>query len=97
MSLSFASMWSSLFFQQPPLYANTLTAVCRKWTGHGLLGYEIIMFAPDQPFQLQATLRFDSIESIVKAPTEDIMADIKNYTALEPISVAGQTTALETF
>jgi hypothetical protein len=66
----------------------------RTWASYGLKGYEIVTFGPGQPFQLQATLRWDSIESLGKAPMAEIEADVKNYTSLQPISVAGETKSL---
>jgi hypothetical protein len=36
-------------------------------------------------------LRWDSLESASKAPREEVEADIKNYTSVKPITLAGVT------
>lgn len=66
-------------------------AACRKWTPYGLQGYEVIKFPPGQTFQIQATLRWDSLESLAKAPKDEIEKDVKNYTSVKPVTVVGVT------
>lgn len=63
--------------------------VVEKWTPYGLQGYEVIKYPPGQPFQLQVILRWDSLESVAKAPKDEVHADVKNYTSLKAVTVAG--------
>lgn len=50
-----------------------------------------MQFAGDQPSQIQAILKWDALESVAKAPKDEIFGDIKNFTAAEPVVLSGDS------
>lgn len=63
----------------------------RIWGPCGLQSYEIVQFGAGQPQQIQAILKWDSVESINKAPKDELVGDIKNFTTAQPIFVSGES------
>lgn len=68
-----------------------------SWTPYGLQGWEILKFPADAPYQVQATLKWDSIESWEKAAageeTKAVFADLPNFTEAKPIVLKGEVSA----
>lgn len=61
-----------------------------------MTSYDIVQYESGQPFQVQAILKWDSIESFKKAPSEEILADIPKFTPAQPYIVPGDSKAVLT-
>ena len=63
------------------------------WGSHGLRSWEVVKFESGAPYQVQATMTWDSIEAwktATKRPdAAQIFSDIHNYTAAKPVSMPG--------
>jgi uncharacterized protein (TIGR02118 family) len=68
-----------------------------SWTPYGLQSWEILKFPAGSPYQIQATLKWDSIESFEKAEageeTKKVFGDIPNFTSSKPIVLKGEVSA----
>merc|ERR1712072_533476 len=68
--------------------------VAETWTPHGLLNWEVLTFQDDAPYQVQATLYWESMEAFERAAgqegTAKIFADIPNYTTAQAIILKGR-------
>lgn len=68
-----------------------------SWTSYGLQSWEILKFPADAPYQIQATLKWDSIESFEKAAAGEegkaVFGDIPNFTESKPILLKGEVSA----
>ncbi|KAH7157271.1 hypothetical protein B0J13DRAFT_671124 [Dactylonectria estremocensis] len=62
------------------------------WGPAGLKSYDILTFS-EGPYQVQAVLKWDSLDSVAtglsSAGAEQIFGDIKNFTTAEPIVQKG--------
>ncbi|KAF5669985.1 hypothetical protein FHETE_4668 [Fusarium heterosporum] len=71
-----------------------MALVKEKWTSFGLKGYEILKFQEGAPYQIQATLHWDSVEDFNKASASEVAAevfgDIKNFYDGQPILLKGE-------
>ncbi|PWY94747.1 hypothetical protein BO94DRAFT_283559 [Aspergillus sclerotioniger CBS 115572] len=71
--------------------------VSSSWTPYGLVGWEIITFPADAPYQVQAILKWKSMEDFNAAATSDaaqaVFGDIKNFTTAEPTLLKGSVVA----
>ncbi|KAK8918203.1 ethyl tert-butyl ether degradation EthD [Metarhizium anisopliae] len=67
--------------------------VSASWKGEGLKSWEITQFAPDQIYQIQAILKFESLAAWEAASTgknsEAVFGDIAKFTTAEPVVVKG--------
>ncbi|KHN98642.1 ethyl tert-butyl ether degradation EthD [Metarhizium album ARSEF 1941] len=67
--------------------------VSASWGGAGLKSWEITQFAPDQQYQIQAILEFESMAAWEAASTGEsavaVFGDIPNFTAAKPVVVKG--------
>ncbi len=67
------------------------------WGSQGLLGWDVLTFPSDAPFQVQATLRWTSEDSFKAAAegesTKAVFDDIKNFTSAQPILLKGTVVA----
>jgi hypothetical protein len=63
------------------------------WGKEGLKSWEITRLAPDQPYQIQASLKFDTLAAWDAASTGPssaiIFGDIPNFTTAKPLVVKG--------
>ncbi|KAF4455742.1 hypothetical protein F53441_1941 [Fusarium austroafricanum] len=75
--------------------------VASKWGPHGLKDYKILTFQEGAPYQIQATLEWDSVEAFDKAAASEaaaaVMGDIKNFYSGNPMILKGPVVAHETF
>ena len=81
-------------------YVNThIPLVDRHWTGHGYQGAELIEGlgggGPGEPatYQVMAILRFDDMDAFQNClgrGGEEIMADVANFTDVQPILQVSQ-------
>lgn len=64
-----------------------------SWKGEGLKSWEITQFAPDQIYQIQAILKFESLAAWEAASTgknsEAVFGDIAKFTTAKPVVVKG--------
>ncbi|KAM0337495.1 hypothetical protein ACHAPQ_003066 [Fusarium lateritium] len=71
--------------------------VTEKWTQHGLKNYTILQFQEGAPYQIQATLRWGSVDEFDKAAASEVAAeifgDIKNFYPGDPIILKGKIVA----
>ncbi|KAH7014807.1 hypothetical protein EDB80DRAFT_864242 [Ilyonectria destructans] len=62
--------------------------VSKTWGSEGLQSWEIVTFAEGSAYQVQATLRWDSLESFDKAAAgpsaATVFGDIPNFTTSKP-------------
>ena len=69
----------------------------RSWGPAGLISWDIITFPADAPYQVQASLKWKSVEDFnAAAASEDakaIFGDIKNFTSAEPVLLKGEVVA----
>lgn len=67
------------------------------WESQGLLGWDVLTFPADAPFQVQATLRWTNIESFKAATATEtaksVFEDIKKFTTAQPIILTGTVVA----
>ncbi|CEJ81750.1 hypothetical protein VHEMI01863 [[Torrubiella] hemipterigena] len=67
--------------------------VQENWGSLGLQSWEILQFPEDAPYQVQATLKWDSLDSYKAAASGPsataVFGDIPNYTTAKPVSLAG--------
>ncbi|KAM3502384.1 hypothetical protein MY10362_004893 [Beauveria mimosiformis] len=63
------------------------------WKPCGLQSWAVIVLEPEQQYQIQAILKWDSLESFAKAKQGEasakVMGDIPNYTTAKPDIVVG--------
>ncbi|ATY62598.1 Ethyl tert-butyl ether degradation EthD [Cordyceps militaris CM01] len=68
-----------------------------NWKPFGLQSWEVIELAPGQKYQIQAILKWDSLESLEKAKGGEagakVFGDIVQYTAAKPDVVVGNRRA----
>lgn len=71
-----------------------------SWGSQGLLGWEVLNFPADAPYQVQAILKWKSIadfEAAAATPSAGkIFGDVKNFTSAEPILLKGDVVASQT-
>ncbi|KAF5705871.1 hypothetical protein FGLOB1_7768 [Fusarium globosum] len=71
-----------------------------KWGSYGLKNYKIITFQEGAPFQIQATLEWESLEVFEKAAASEaaaaVFGDIKNFYDGNPVLLKGPVVASET-
>ncbi|KAM3507845.1 hypothetical protein MY11210_006982 [Beauveria gryllotalpidicola] len=64
-----------------------------NWKPLGLQCWEVIVCEPEQQYQVQAILKWDSLECFAKAKQGEaganVFGDIPNYTAAKPDVVVG--------
>ncbi|KAG4263049.1 hypothetical protein FPRO03_10412 [Fusarium proliferatum] len=74
--------------------------VASKWGSYGLKNYKIITFQEGAPFQVQATLEWESLEVFEKAAASEaaaaVFGDIKNFYDGNPVLLKGPVVASET-
>ncbi|EWZ33391.1 hypothetical protein FOQG_14011 [Fusarium oxysporum f. sp. raphani 54005] len=74
--------------------------VASKWGSHGLKNYKILTFQEGAPFQIQATLEWESLEVFEKAAASEaaaaVFGDIKNFYDGNPVLLKGPVVASET-
>lgn len=67
------------------------------WTSYGLQGWDVLTFPADAPYQVQATLRWKSLDDFNAAATSEsakpVFEDIPNFTAAQPILLKGDVVA----
>ncbi|OAA55202.1 Ethyl tert-butyl ether degradation EthD [Cordyceps fumosorosea ARSEF 2679] len=72
------------------------TIVEENWKPLGLQSWEVIVLEPGQKYQIQAILRWDSLESVAKATAGEaaakVFADVPKFTAAKPDVVFGGKT-----
>jgi hypothetical protein len=68
----------------------------RLWGPYGLKAYDIIQFGEGQQYQIQAINKWDSLESVGKAPKDEVFGDVKNFTTAQPIVLSGESKAVVT-
>jgi hypothetical protein len=66
---------------------------CRTWGPVGLKSWEIFELTESSGYQIQAVLRWDSLESWEKAPKDKVLGDIPNFTAAQPLMLTGNSKA----
>ncbi|TWU71994.1 hypothetical protein ED733_003032 [Metarhizium rileyi] len=70
------------------------------WKEEGLQSWEIVQFASDQPYQVQATLKFASLAAWEAASTgknsANVFGDIPTFTTAEPVVLKGLCQGSET-
>lgn len=70
--------------------------VGKLWGPAGLKGWKVLKFGDDQPYCVQATLEWGSMEDFQKAGagehTAEIMGDVKNFSDKEPTLMPGEVT-----
>ena len=66
--------------------------VSKTWTPYGLKSWEIVKW-DEGDYQIQGTLRWDSLESWKKCPKEELFGDVPNFTTSKPIVLVGGTAA----
>ncbi|KAF4967447.1 hypothetical protein FSARC_5020 [Fusarium sarcochroum] len=73
--------------------------VSAKWGPHGLKNWKILTFQDGAPFQVQATLEWESVEAFNKAESTDagkeIFGDVKNFYSESPVLLKGPVVAAE--
>ncbi|OJJ83094.1 uncharacterized protein ASPGLDRAFT_36556 [Aspergillus glaucus CBS 516.65] len=71
--------------------------VSSTWESSGLLGWDVLTFPADAPYQVQATLRWKSLDDFNAAAageaTKTIFGDIPNFTTAQPILLKGDVIA----
>ncbi|KAG9253793.1 uncharacterized protein F5Z01DRAFT_129084 [Emericellopsis atlantica] len=71
--------------------------VSELWTPHGLLSWDVLTFQADAPYQVQATLYWESLEAFEKAAGQEVTAkifgDIPNYTTAQAVILKGKVVA----
>ncbi|ODM20827.1 hypothetical protein SI65_03880 [Aspergillus cristatus] len=71
--------------------------VSSLWTSYGLQGWDVLTFPVDAPYQVQATLRWKSLDDFNAAATSEsakpVFEDIPNFTAAQPILLKGDVVA----
>ncbi|PQK14550.1 hypothetical protein BB8028_0005g00810 [Beauveria bassiana] len=69
----------------------------KHWKPLGLQSWEVVVLEPGQQYQIQAILKWDSLESLAKAKQGEagakVLGDIPNYTTAKPDIVAGNKRA----
>ena len=73
--------------------ATHMPLVSKTWSPVGLKSWEIVQYSEGNPFQIQALLRWDSLESWDKAPKDEILGDIPNFTPIQPLILKGDSKA----
>lgn len=68
-----------------------------SWGSSGLLGWDVLTFPADAPYQVQATLRWKSLDDFNAAAAGEaaktIFGDIPNFTTAQPILLKGDVIA----
>ncbi|KAJ4256272.1 hypothetical protein NW762_009352 [Fusarium torreyae] len=74
--------------------------VSAKFGPLGLKSWKIISFEEGAPFQVQATLEWDSIEAIDKAVAseagKEVFGDVPNFYSEQPVLLKGPVVGAET-
>ncbi|KAJ4148602.1 hypothetical protein LMH87_003065 [Akanthomyces muscarius] len=79
-------------------YLNKHMPIVQKnWKPFGLQSWEIIVLEPGQQYQVQAILKWDTLESLAKAKGGEagakVFGDIAQFTTAKPDVVVGNRTA----
>ncbi|KAM4060778.1 hypothetical protein HRG_001690 [Hirsutella rhossiliensis] len=72
--------------------SSHMPMVADKWARYGLRSWSAIEMTPGSPHVVQCVLHWTSVGAFEKALEEDgkdILADIKNYTDVEPAILKG--------
>ncbi|KAJ3497749.1 hypothetical protein NLG97_g1671 [Lecanicillium saksenae] len=73
----------------------------KNWKQFGLQGFEIVHFSPGQQYQVQAILKWDSLDSyeVAKksATAAVVLGDIANFTTAKPDIFFGNRNASKSF
>ncbi len=82
----------------PPAPTRTTNnARDRNWKPLGLQSWEVIVLEPGQQYQIQAILKWDSLESLAKAQGGEagakVFGDVAKYTTAKPEVVVGNRRA----
>ncbi|KAF5019231.1 hypothetical protein F66182_8772 [Fusarium sp. NRRL 66182] len=81
-------------------YTKThMPLVAATWGPHGLKSYKVLTFEAGAPYQVQATLEWDSLEAFEKAGSSEenaaVFGDIVNFYSGSPIVLKGNIVASE--
>ncbi|PHH58889.1 hypothetical protein CDD81_4180 [Ophiocordyceps australis] len=66
--------------------------VARTWAKYGMQSWECVRMADDAPNIVECIVYWESLEGFSKAiqeESEDILADVKNYTNVAPVITKG--------
>ncbi|KAF4451529.1 hypothetical protein FALBO_16315 [Fusarium albosuccineum] len=73
--------------------------VSANWGPLGLQDWEILTFPADAPYQVQATLRWKSVDDFNRASSgeaaDKVFGDIKNFFPGQPVLLKGDVVATE--
>ncbi|KAM5341199.1 hypothetical protein ACJ41O_015308 [Fusarium nematophilum] len=71
--------------------------VSATWGAQGLQSWDIITFPEGSPYQVQATLKWKSVDEFNTAAAGEgakaVFGDIKNFTSAEPVLLKGEVVA----
>ncbi len=71
-------------------YLKTHMPLVEKiWGPFGLKSWSVVTLDPASGFHVQAFLVFESVEAFQKAPTDEVLGDIKNFTSATPLKWFG--------
>lgn len=74
-------------------YMSThMPLVSKLWTKHGMTGWHVCKLDSDSPYIVHALMHWDSMDNFKAAianDSEEVMADVKNYTSKLPITLMG--------
>ena len=66
----------------------------KLWGKEGLKSWKVLKFGDDQPYSVQATLEFESVDDYSKAMasdgTKEILADVPNFSNKSPTLMMGE-------
>ncbi|GAB7349215.1 hypothetical protein MBLNU459_g8379t2 [Dothideomycetes sp. NU459] len=76
-------------------YLSTHMPLAQKhWAPLGMTSYKVLKFGDDQPYSVQATLEWPSVDAFVKATqapaTKEILGDVPNFSDKQPTIIPGE-------
>ncbi|CAH0003039.1 unnamed protein product [Clonostachys byssicola] len=72
-------------------YLNThMPLVAREWGSAGLTGYEVVQFTEGGAYQIQAVLKWTSLDAWNKASKDVVLGDIPNFTTAPATLLTGE-------
>ncbi|CAH0058762.1 unnamed protein product [Clonostachys solani] len=73
-------------------YLNThMPLVGKNWGPEGLKSYEIVQFTEGGVYQIQAVLKWTSLEAFNKAAKDVVLGDIPNFTTAPATLITGES------
>ena len=74
-------------------YMSThMPLVSKLWTKHGMTGWHVCKLDSDSPYIVHALMHWESMDNfkaVIANDSEEVMADVKNYTNKLPITLMG--------